>query len=151
MTPTSPAAVTSGTHYAIVLNELTGVGGGGKYYWDEYTPSDIYPNGNVWRSSDSGSSWSVGGGGVHDFYFKTYVSGAQYYSNEVHLSKLKEAGSFQKILEDNLLGEVEKLRQIYPVGRREDIIWLGKEFLRGYKEQYKPDEQSLPAMILAQP
>lgn len=68
--------------------------------------------------------------------------------NEVHLSKLKEAGSFQRILEDNLLGEVQKLRQIYPAGRREDIIWLGKELLRGYKEQYKPNQQSLPTLQL---
>ena len=68
--------------------------------------------------------------------------------NEVHLNKLKEAGSFQKILEDNLLGEVEKLRQIYPAGRREDIIWLGKELLRCYKEQYKPNQQSLPTLQL---
>jgi len=68
--------------------------------------------------------------------------------NEVHLGKLKEAGSFQKILEDNLLGEVGKLRRIYPAGRREDIIWLGKELLRGYKKQYKPNQQSLPTLEL---
>jgi|GEM_PF-3476087 len=68
--------------------------------------------------------------------------------NEVYLSKLKNAGSFQKILEDNLLGEVEKLREIYPPGRREDIIWLGKELLRGYKKQYKPNQQSLPTLQL---
>lgn len=68
--------------------------------------------------------------------------------NEVHLSKLKEAGSFQKILENNLLGELGKLRGIYPAGRREDIIWLGKELLRGYKEQYKPNQQSLPTLQL---
>jgi len=68
--------------------------------------------------------------------------------NEIHLNKLKEAGSFQKILEDNLLGEVEKLRPIYPAGRREDIIWLGKELLRGYKEQYKPNQHSLPTLQL---
>lgn len=72
----------------------------------------------------------------------------EFIPNEVHLSKLKEAGSFQKILEDNLLGEVERFRQIYPVGRREDIIWLGKELLRGYKEQYKPNQQSLPTLQL---
>ena len=68
--------------------------------------------------------------------------------NEIHLSKLKEAGSFRMILEDNLLGEVEKFRPIYPVGRREDIIWLGKELLTGYKEQYRPNQQSLPTLQL---
>ena len=68
--------------------------------------------------------------------------------NEIHLGKLKKAGNFQKIIEDNLLGEVERLRQIYPAGRREDIIWLGKELLRGYKQQYKPNQQSLPTLQL---
>ncbi len=66
--------------------------------------------------------------------------------NEVHPSKLKAAGSFEKILEYNLLREVEKLRQIYPLGRREDIIWLGKELLRGYKAQYKLNQQYLPTL-----
>jgi len=68
--------------------------------------------------------------------------------NEIHLGKLKEAGSFQKILEDDLFAEVEKLRQIYPAGRREDIIWLGKELLGGYKEHFKPDLKSLPTLQL---
>jgi len=68
--------------------------------------------------------------------------------NEVHLSKLKKAGSLEKILKGSLLEEVEKLRQIYPVGKREDIIWLGKELLRYYKEQYKPNQQSLPTLQL---
>jgi len=72
---TSPASVTAGTHYAIVLHEPEGVGGKkDKYYWAEYKPSDIYPPGKVWRSKNSGGSWSVGGGGVHDFYFRTYVT-----------------------------------------------------------------------------
>lgn len=34
--------------------------------------------------------------------------------NDVHLNKLKEAGSFEKILQSNLLEEVEKLKPIYP-------------------------------------
>lgn len=69
--------------------------------------------------------------------------------NEIHLSKLKEAGSLEKILQGNLLVEVERLRQIYPAGKREDIIWLGKELLRGYKKQYyKPEQQTLPTLKL---
>jgi hypothetical protein len=68
--------------------------------------------------------------------------------NEVYLNKLREAGSFQKILEGNLLKEIQNLRRIYPVGRREDIIWLGKELLRGYKEQYQSKQQSLPTLQL---
>jgi hypothetical protein len=68
--------------------------------------------------------------------------------NEVHLNNLKKAGSFQEILKGNMLEEVEKLKPIYPTGKREDIIWLGKELLGGYKERYKPEPQSLPALEL---
>lgn len=68
--------------------------------------------------------------------------------NEVHLNNLKKAGSFKNILEGDLLREVEKLRQIYPPGRRENIIWLGKELLRAYKEQFMTEEQSLPTLDL---
>lgn len=35
-----------------------------------------------------------------------------------------------------MLEEVWSLKQIYPAGKREDIIWLGKELLRVYREQY---------------
>jgi hypothetical protein len=66
--------------------------------------------------------------------------------NEVHLDKLRKAGSYEKIMADNLLREVGKLRAIYPSGKRDDIIWLGKELLRGYKELYKPSGQSLPTL-----
>jgi hypothetical protein len=69
--------------------------------------------------------------------------------NEVHLTNLSKAGSFEKILEGGLLGEVGKLRQIYPVGKREDIIWLGKELLRAYKGKFLVnEEQSLPTLDL---
>jgi len=69
---TSPAAIIAGTPYVILLHEPGGVGDG-KYEWTEFKPYDIYPDGNVWRSDDGGASWSVGGGGIHDFYFRTYV------------------------------------------------------------------------------
>ena len=69
--------------------------------------------------------------------------------NEVHLSQLRKAGSFENIKKDGLLPEIYKLRQIYPVGKREDIIWLGKELLRAYKEQFMPnEEQPLPTLDL---
>ncbi len=68
----SPAEVTAGTSYSIVLPELEGAG---TYWWAEYRPSDgdIYPWGKVWLITKSGGSWSEGGGGRHDFYFRTYV------------------------------------------------------------------------------
>lgn len=69
--------------------------------------------------------------------------------NEVHLRQLRKAGSFENIKKDGLLPEIYKLRQIYPVGKREDIIWLGKELLRAYKEQFMPnEEQLLPTLDL---
>lgn len=64
--------------------------------------------------------------------------------NEVHLKNLREAGSFEKILRDNLLGEIESLRRIYPVGKREDIVWLGKILLSEYDKKYK--HQDLPTL-----
>ncbi len=72
---TSPASITAGTYYSIVLHEPEGVGGNGKYKWAEYKPSDKYPEGHVWKSNDNGGSWDWGGGGVHDYYFRTYVRG----------------------------------------------------------------------------
>jgi hypothetical protein len=71
---TLPASVTAGTYYSIVLHEPEDVGEEeDRYWWAEYTPSDIYPEGHVWKSTDSGGSWKLGGGGVHDYYFRTYV------------------------------------------------------------------------------
>jgi len=67
--------------------------------------------------------------------------------NEIHLRRLKEAGSFEKIVENNLLSELEKLRPIYPVGKREDIVWLGKELLNGYKQLYNPPQESFPSLV----
>ncbi|MFQ5762615.1 MAG: choice-of-anchor R domain-containing protein [Candidatus Bathyarchaeia archaeon] len=72
---TSPASVTAGTYYSIVLHEPEGVGDQGKYEWAEYKPSDIYLEGHAWKSKDNGGSWKWSGGGVDDFYFRTYVMG----------------------------------------------------------------------------
>lgn len=69
--------------------------------------------------------------------------------NEVHLDNLRKAGSLENIRKDGLLTEIYKLRQIYPAGKRENIIWLGKELLRAYKEQFMPNEkQPLPTLDL---
>lgn len=70
-------------------------------------------------------------------------------SNEVHLNNLRKAGSIENIRKGGLLTEIYKLRQIYPAGKREDIIWLGKELLTAYKEQFMPnEEQPLPTLDL---
>ena len=56
--------------------------------------------------------------------------------NEIYIKLLREAGSFKNIQKKGLLKLVQKLRQVYPTGNREDIIWIGKELLQGYKEKY---------------
>ncbi len=87
----SPATLTSGTHYAIVLHEPGGVGGNGRYCWAEFSDYDIYPDGNAWLSDDSGSGWSAGGCGIHDFYFTTYITGG-YYSSGALTSSVHDTG-----------------------------------------------------------
>jgi hypothetical protein len=68
-------------------------------------------------------------------------------SNEVHLKRLKKAGSFNHIRAKGLLHEVSKLRPAHPVGKQQDIIWLGKLLLRAYKERYMTDgDQTLPTL-----
>jgi len=49
--------------------------------------------------------------------------------NEVILKRLRTVGSFQKIRDTGSLWEILKLKQIYPVGERDDIVWLGKTLL----------------------
>lgn len=67
--------------------------------------------------------------------------------NEVHLSVLRRAGSWENIRKGSLLEEVSKLRQVPPPGKREDIIWLGKGLLTAYKAQLvRNKEQSLPTL-----
>jgi len=67
--------------------------------------------------------------------------------NEVHLSVLRHAGSWGNIRKGNLVGEIGKLRQVGPPGKRRDIIWLGKELLTSYKPQLaRNEEQSLPTL-----
>ena len=49
--------------------------------------------------------------------------------NEVILKRLRNIGSYENIKKAGALWEVWKLRQIYPVGKRDDIVWLGKILL----------------------
>ena len=49
--------------------------------------------------------------------------------NEVILRQLRNIGSFEKIKNTGALWEVWKLRRVYPVGERDDIVWLGKTLL----------------------
>ena len=49
--------------------------------------------------------------------------------NEVILKRLRNMGSYENIKKAGALWEVWKLRQIYPVGERDDIVWLGKILL----------------------
>jgi hypothetical protein len=49
--------------------------------------------------------------------------------NEVLLKELRELGSYEKIKNAGALLKVWKLRLVYPVGERDDIVWLGKILL----------------------
>lgn len=49
--------------------------------------------------------------------------------NEVLLKELRELGSFEKIKDTGGLLKVWDLRRVYPVGERDDIVWLGKILL----------------------
>lgn len=49
--------------------------------------------------------------------------------NEVLLKELRALGSFKKIKDSGALFKVWKLRRVYPVGERNNIVWLGKTLL----------------------
>jgi hypothetical protein len=66
--------------------------------------------------------------------------------NEIHIENLKRTGSFEKIIANNMLKEIDKLREVYPTGNPEDIMWLGKELLRGYKKLYNPSLEIVPTL-----
>jgi hypothetical protein len=67
--------------------------------------------------------------------------------NEVYLKRLKRAGNFEKIKENGLLVEVGQLKPSYPVGKREDIVWLGKLLLRAYQEHYITNKAQSPKTL----
>ncbi len=70
----SPASVTSGVKYSIVIK--TGGGDAANNYPIYYQNSNVYSSGRVGYSSDSGNSWT--GYDVYDLYFQTYVTASAY-------------------------------------------------------------------------
>ncbi|MFH1031449.1 MAG: hypothetical protein V1767_02635 [Chloroflexota bacterium] len=67
--------------------------------------------------------------------------------NDVILKKLKALGSYKKIISQGE-SELWKLRQRYPVGEKEDIIWLGNVLLREISKQLpKTDLPSLAIIV----
>lgn len=58
--------------------------------------------------------------------------------NEVILKRLRTIGSFRKIRDAGSLWEIWKLRQVYPVGERDDIVWLGKTLLSELARRLAP-------------
>jgi len=65
----SPATLTSGTQYALVLRPVSAPAGSG-YFWIRSSPS-TYANGSRVLSADSGGTWSADT--TRDFNFKTYM------------------------------------------------------------------------------
>jgi hypothetical protein len=65
----SPAPLTSGTQYALVLRPVSAPAGSG-YFWIRSSPS-TYANGSRVLSADSGVAWTADT--TRDFNFKTYM------------------------------------------------------------------------------
>jgi hypothetical protein len=65
----SPATLTSGTHYALILRPVAVPAGSG-YFWIRSSPS-TYANGSRVLSADSGGTWSSDT--TRDYNFKTYM------------------------------------------------------------------------------
>ncbi len=70
---TSPASVTAGVKYAIVV-KATGGDTNNRYRW-RHQSADVYASGRRCTSADGGSSWT---GTTTDFYFETYVDTSAY-------------------------------------------------------------------------
>jgi hypothetical protein len=65
----SPATLTSGTQYALILRPVSAPAGSG-YFWIRSSPS-TYANGSRVLSADSGGTWSADT--TRDYNFKTYI------------------------------------------------------------------------------
>src|SRR5206468_1901910 len=65
----SPATLTSGTQYALILRPVSAPAGSG-YFWIRSSPS-TYASGSRVLSADSGSTWSADA--TRDYNFKVYV------------------------------------------------------------------------------
>lgn len=66
------ATLVAGTVYAIVVSSPTSPNVGNSYQIYMNTAGG-YAGGNAQSSTNSGSTWAAFGGGLYDFYFKTYV------------------------------------------------------------------------------
>jgi hypothetical protein len=67
----SPATLTSGTQYALILRPVSAPAGSG-YFWIRSSPS-TYANGSRVLSADSGGTWSTDT--TRDYNFKAYMQG----------------------------------------------------------------------------
>jgi len=65
----SPATLTSGTQYALILRPVSAPAGSG-YFWIRSSPS-TYANGSRVLSADSGATWSADT--TRDYNFRTYM------------------------------------------------------------------------------
>src|SRR6185369_11416254 len=65
----SPATLTAGTQYALVLRPVSAPAGSG-YFWIRSSPS-TYASGSRVLSADSGGTWSADT--TRDFNFRTYM------------------------------------------------------------------------------
>jgi hypothetical protein len=81
----SPATLTSGTQYALILHPVSAPAGSG-YFWIRSSPS-TYANGSRVLSADSGGTWSTDT--TRDFNFKTYMQ-TGYSSSGNLISGLKD-------------------------------------------------------------
>jgi hypothetical protein len=70
--------------------------------------------------------------------------------NEVILKRLRNMGSYENIKKAGALWEVWKLRQIYPVGKRDDIVWVGKMLLGEMAKRLVPkDPETLSSVLVS--
>jgi carboxypeptidase family protein len=82
----SPATLTSGTQYALILRPNTAPSAGG-YFWIRSSPS-TYANGQRVLSPDSGTTWSADS--TRDFNFKAYMR-TGYAASGTFVSSVKDA------------------------------------------------------------
>src|SRR5439155_21611772 len=84
----SPATLTSGTQYALILHPVSAPAGSG-YFWIRSSPS-TYANGQRVLSADSGTTWTADS--TRDFNFKTYMQ-TGFASSGDFVSSLKDSNA----------------------------------------------------------
>ncbi|HEY7066159.1 MAG TPA: carboxypeptidase-like regulatory domain-containing protein [Chloroflexota bacterium] len=82
----SPATLTAGTQYALILHPVTAPAGSG-YFWIRVSPSG-YANGQRVLTANSGSTWSADS--TRDYNFKTYMDAGFALSGDF-ISSLKDS------------------------------------------------------------